>query len=452
MFESSSPAAPVTSSPAVVGGGSIQKFALWIPRQWPREMTVVILFFFIPFVAWCDPGAPLTWQECVRSAARNNPDLLSSVRAVEASRAQYLGSYNGILPKVSLSNSYTDSSSSNLAETKTWQAQGTASLDLIDFGQWASIQSASASFHESQANLEVARATALLNLYKAFAGLLYAQEEVLVDTNIRDTWKLNADMIGLRYKSGSESKGNAMNTNAQFLQAQASLAQASRDVRVAQQELGQAIGMDDYQALVATGTWSVSPAPSPHPDLMALLVKIPQIRAQDAVVELARAAVSTARSTFFPTLSLSYSKGASGGSEFPSDPFWSFAGTVNLPLLAGGLTSTYFANRAALRSFEKAQQDLRSLKNQSLTTLETAWSGYSQAEDQIRVQRAFLEADKQRKAEYDVLYRSGLLPFQEWILVVQEYVNFQTSYLRAEQTLLLAQAQWRFAIGEELGE
>jgi len=67
------------------------------------------------------------------------------------------------------------------------------------------------------------------------------------------------------------------------------------------------------------------------------------------------------------------------------------------------------------------------------------------------VQHAFLEADRQRKAEDDVLYQSGLLSFQEWILVVNEYVNFQTSYLKAEQNLIVTEAQWRFATGGQLG-
>jgi outer membrane protein TolC len=415
--------------------------------RWALSALVVI-----NMATGAEAASPLTWQDCVRLAARNNPDLISSLRAMEASRAQYKGSFNGILPKVSLSNTYTDSSPAGSGESKLWEAQGTASLDLVDFGQWANIQAASASLKQSQATLEVAGTTALLNLYKAFAALLYAQEEVQVTTNIRDIWKMNAQMINLRYKSGSESKGNNMNTQAQFLQAEAGLNQAGRDIQVAQQLLSQVLGMDEFHALVATGTWDVPPVPTPHPDFATMLVKLPQIRAQAAVVEQAQAAIKTAHGTLWPTLSLNYSKGAQGGSEFPSNPFWAFTGAVNYPLFAGGLTSTYYASQAAQRSYEKAQEDLRSLRNQTLTNLENAWSAYAQAQDQIRVQRAFLEADKQRKAEYDVLYRSGLLSFQEWILVVQEYVNFQTSFLRSEQNLILAEAQWRFATGVPLGE
>ena len=68
--------------------------------------------------AAADVQTPLTWQDCVRLAAAKNPQLLSAIRAQEASRAQYKGSYNGIFPHLSLSNSYTDSSASGLPESK----------------------------------------------------------------------------------------------------------------------------------------------------------------------------------------------------------------------------------------------------------------------------------------------------------------------------------------------
>jgi len=177
-------------------------------RLWPIALLLLASRAFAQ-------SAPLTWDDCVRLASRQNPDLLSAVRASEASQATYRGSFNGILPHLALNNSYTDASASRNAilnngttgivttETKLWQAEGVASLDLVDFNQWASIQSASASLHQSQANVKVAASNALLNLYKSFSALLYAQEEVRVNTEIRDTWKTNADMVGLRYKSGS---------------------------------------------------------------------------------------------------------------------------------------------------------------------------------------------------------------------------------------------------------
>ena len=430
-------------------------------RQIP---LLLILLSCCAFHAEADSSAPLSWQDCVRLAARNNPDLLSALQAVESNRAQYKGSWNGVLPHLSLSNSYTDSSSSHSGlltngavgtvstESKLWQLEGVASLDLIDLGQWASIETAAAQLRESQASLKETASNVLLSLYKAFTGVLYAQEEIQVNTHIRDTWRSNAEMISLRYDSGAESKGNKMNTQAQLMQAEMNLLQAGRDVHSAQQQLSQALGLDQFQALVATGAWSTTPVPMPEPDFDQLLVREPPIQLQEAVLDQTRAALKSAHSTIWPTFSLDYAKGTQGGAELPGDPFWTFTGVVNYPLFGGGLTSTYYASQAARRTYEKAQLDLRAIRNQTRTTLETAWSAFAQAHDQVEVQRAFLDAAQQRKEEYDVLYQSGLQSFEEWILVVQDYVNSQMSFLKAEQNLMLAEAQWRFARGEQLGE
>lgn len=409
------------------------------------------------------PGVALTWQDCLRLAASHNPDLQSALHAMEASRAQYYGSYNGVLPHLALSNTYTNRHSSGgsafvngqsgtiSSGSEQWQAQGTASMDLFDPNQWATIQSAGAALRQSQANLELSSATILLNLYKSFAFLLYAQEEIGVASRIQELWNSNAQMISLRYDSGNESKGNKMRTQAELLQAQAGLSQAHRDVLVAQQQLAQALGDEHYTTLAVTGTWTAPTAPTSPPDLDAIISRVPSVRVQQAVLEQTEAAVRAAHSALWPTASLNFTKGFQGGSEFPSDPFWTFTGVLNYPLFAGGPTAAYFSVSAANRNYARASQDLISVRNQARSTLQSAWSGLAQAEDQVRVQRAFLDSAMQRKQEGDVLYQSGRMTFQDWELITTDYVNFQRSFLSAQQTLIAAQGQWRFATGEQLG-
>src|SRR5438552_4570954 len=86
---------------------------------------------------------PLTWEDCVALAAKKNPDLLASIRASEAGRAQYFGSFNAIFPHLSLIHSYSESSNSGSGSGQ-WQAAATASIDLLDAARWADIKSASA--------------------------------------------------------------------------------------------------------------------------------------------------------------------------------------------------------------------------------------------------------------------------------------------------------------------
>lgn len=394
----------------------------------------------------------LTWQDCVRLAAIKNPQLLSAIRAQEASRAQYNGSYNGVFPHLSLSNSYTDSTASGVPESKEWTAQGTASLDLFDPNQWASIQTSAASLRLAQANQLIASSNVLLNLYRAFSTLLYTQEEIGVNKSIRDLWNQNAQMISLRYDSGTESKGNSMQTHAQFLQADLALTQAGRDLLVARQQLAQALGQDDFSVLAVTGTWAAAKAPATPPDFNALVDDLPSVLAQKAVVDQAKASVRAAQSSLYPTLSLNYSRGADGSSEFPSSPFWTFTGLVSYPLFGGGPTATYYAVSAANKNYAKALEDLHATRLQALGSLESSWSGFAQAEDQVRVQRAFLDSAIQRKQESDIMYQNGLMSYQDWQLIMNDYVNFQKSYLSAEQNLISAEGQWRFATGQQLGE
>ena len=143
----------------------------------------------------------LTWQDCVGLAVRGNPTLLAAVQSMEASHSAYKGSFNGILPQLSLANTYTESSSSHIGvgnngvssiisdDSKVWTLSGNASIDLVDFGQWSSIQNALAQYHQSQASLKSAANNTLLSLYQAFAALMYSQEEVDVNALIRDTWR-----------------------------------------------------------------------------------------------------------------------------------------------------------------------------------------------------------------------------------------------------------------------
>src|SRR6185295_3999232 len=54
-----------------------------------------------------EPAAlTLTWDDCVRLAAERNPALVAAEYAKKASRLSYEGSYNGLMPSLSLTNTY----------------------------------------------------------------------------------------------------------------------------------------------------------------------------------------------------------------------------------------------------------------------------------------------------------------------------------------------------------
>src|ERR1700678_2323051 len=57
----------------------------------------------VPATASNVPGTQLTWQDCVRLATRQNPDLQASREAVLNSDAVRMGAYSALYPQISAS-------------------------------------------------------------------------------------------------------------------------------------------------------------------------------------------------------------------------------------------------------------------------------------------------------------------------------------------------------------
>ena len=235
----------------------------------------------------------LTWEQCVVIAKKNNPDLISALRAVEATRAQYKGSFNGVLPNLNLSTAYNDGSFQS--PDSRWTANGSASMNIFNQSTYASIKSASASLDLSESNWQITSSNVLLSLHQAFATLLSAQQQVEVSIGIRDIRNHDADLVTLSYQSGRESKGDMMRANAQLLEANLDVDQSRRDLVAAQQELSHQLGEDHFSAMVTTGTLNISTVPA-RPDSWGPIVdQHPSVRVGEAQLALARASFEASR-------------------------------------------------------------------------------------------------------------------------------------------------------------
>lgn len=401
------------------------------------------------------PAAPaareLAWEDCVAIAAEKNPSLVSSRYAKGASRASYLKSFNGLLPTLSLSNSY--SSSKGSEGRASYSAAASAGLTLFDMGDIASIRSAAAGYSQSEASLRQASANLRYSLRQAFVEAYMAERNVEVARKILEIRGGNAERVALKYQSGKEYKGSMLSAQAQHLRAQAALAAAQRGLRTARRGLDQQLGLDDFAEVAATGTLTAAAPPELPADLSALVDGRPDVLLQEAVIKSQRASVASARSSLWPTLSASYSRTRGGAAEFPSATYgWSAGAVLSLPVFGSGPTSTYFAVQGAQRNLDKAQQDLRAARNAALVDLEESWAAYANAADGLRVAEASRDASRQRNAEAEIRYASGLLSFDNWEVIVSEWVSAEQSALQARSGAVTAQAAWEKALGKALGE
>jgi outer membrane protein TolC len=84
--------------------------------------------------------------------------------------------------------------------------------------------------------------------------------------------------------------------------------------------------------------------------------------------------------------------------------------------------------------------------------MENAWMAYASAIDQVRIQSALLEAARQRNDEADVRYASGLLSYDNWVVIVADRVSTESQAVSALRNAMDAETAWNRALGRALGE
>jgi len=399
------------------------------------------------------PIAPktLTWQDCVALAALKNPALTSADYLLQSARASYYGSYNGLLPNLTLSDGY--ASGNPGGGMPSYTAHYTAAINLFNMSQVANIKAASANYTQTQANLRLASASLRFNLRQAFATAFFADQNVDVSRRILEIQKRNASEVLLRYKGGKEYLGNMMSAESQALQAEATLNAAIRGARTARVGLDQQLGIDEFSEVAVTGTLVAEYPPDLPSQMKDFLSNRPDVAVQEAVVLQQKAAVDSAESSLYPTLGASYSRSRSGPFEFPGPSYgWQAGATLSYPLFGAGLTATYYGVKSSKRALDKSQQDLRTVRDAAVADLENNWAAYSDAIDQEVAADDNLESARQRNKEAVIRYASGLLSFDNWAVIVAAWVAAEQTAISARQAAVVAQAAWEQSLGKALGE
>ena len=402
------------------------------------------------------PTLSLNWSDCVAFAVHNNPSLASADYAQIASKDAYYSTYNGLLPSLTLTNNYSHNNNVNgvsIGAQGLYTAQATASMNIFNMGQVANIRAAKASYSSAMANQRLASATLRANLLTTFANVYFNQVSLDMTRRIAAIQKRNAEEVTLRYESGNEYKGNMMNAKAQSLVADVNVMQAVRSLRSGIKQLDQYLGLDEFQIVEVTGTVVAQTPPDLPAHLRDYLENRPDVALQEAAVQNALASVASSESPLYPSLSINYSRFREGGTEFPDKEYlWSAGATLSYPIFGGGPASTYFNVKSAKNTLLNQESALRATREAAVANLESAWANYANAVDQAVGEQAILESYRQRNEEGQVRYASGLLTFDNWQIIVTQWVSAEQTSINNWQSALTAQAAWEQALGKALGE
>jgi outer membrane protein TolC len=396
------------------------------------------------------PGTQLRWEDCVRLATKQNPDLQASREAVLNSDAVRMGAYSALYPQISASFGDTRGyQGANLISPSNYSTSYGEQISISQmifngFATKGNIDQARAQLNLAFANLNGEKASLSFNLKVAFAQLLYAQKLVKISQNVIDIRQSNARLVKLLYEGGSEDRGNMQLSQANLDQAFYSSDQAIRTRDLSGVQLGVYVGQDLPAPVLAEGELQTDVLPA-QPDFKTLALLTPSYFQHKAQVDAAAAGITIADSGWYPTVAAAASANRTDV-HFPlKNHGWSAGFTVSYPIFQGG--ATYFDVKAASASLRQALDNLRSGTNDAALTLAQMFKNMVDAEDNVRIQKELLEATSLRYKIAEADYRNGLMTFQDFNSITDDYVGQQQSLLSAQLSAVVAEASWEEARG-----
>ena len=391
----------------------------------------------------------LTWEDCVNEALRNHPDLVSAREKVNQAKADKGITQSAILPQITSQLSGKRSKTTTRDTTDTYSYSITGEQLLFDgFKTATDVAAESKTITAQEYNYAVVSSNIRLNLRVAFATILRAQKLISLTEEIAERREQNLELVQLRYEAGREHKGALLTAQADLAQATFEVAQAERNLSLAQRELTKELGREKKLLIEVKGTFDIKQVNRKKPNFESLADTTPLLKELIAKKEAIQLDYKSAQADFFPQVYLNASMGKTASNWPPQDDEWSAGVTVSFPLFEGG--SRIAEVSKAKSQLKQAKADERSGRDSVILTLEETWKNFQDAIDTVSVKRKFLEAAQERAKIASVQYSQGLITFNDWIIIEDNLVNAKKAYLDTQADLLVAEANWIQAKGGTL--
>jgi outer membrane protein TolC len=430
-----------------------------------RKASVTLTIILFLSVSWISAKAEeaLTWQDCLKEAAKNHPDLIAAEEVVKQSEASKKITASALYPQINANlNASTAKTASSGSGSSSSGPSGTGSStsDSYSYGLTGTqlifdgiktinnVNAAGENIKASKQNFRFTSATVRFRLRSAFVNLLTAQESLRIAEDIYAIRRGNLELITLRYESGLEHRGALLTAEADLAAADYGVAQAKRSIEVGQGQLTKELGRSQLLPIRANGDFQVLDTAKERPDFGALAKDNPSLQQIIAQKNAAMFGVRAAYANFSPTLSGQAGANQSDNHWSPNKDQWNLGLTLSMPIFEGGLRIAQVAQAKAL--LYQLQENERSSRDGIIFTLEQAWAALQNAMDNVGVQEKNLIATTERSKIAQAQYSTGFISFDNWTIIEDNLVKAKKAFLDVQSGALLAEANWIQAKGETL--
>jgi outer membrane protein len=405
---------------------------------------------------------PITLDEAVQLAQRNAPLAVQSRGQLRSSDATVRGAYAAFLPDVNLNMSRaweggtrTVQAGRPVDDEGPWSSSAGASMSiqLFDGGsRFYELRRARAQQDAAEANDIDQRFQIALDVKQAYYdGLAARESEAAARTQLEEAQQQMRTATA-RMAAGAATKSDSLRTVIQIGNAQLALITAQNALRTAEATLTRLVATP-FPVTPAEDTLSPQSISMDSTSLEQLALDGPAIREAAAQWQVARASQKAARSAYFPSISMSYSRGSNGddlGYGW-NDPFRYSSNlrfTASYPLFnrlnreeQRVSADVQEANSAA--ALRDAQFAARQQLSQFLGALRTA-------EARIAIQSASVAAAEEDVRVQQQRYAVGASRLLDLLTSQTELNNARAALIQARYDYRIAKAQLEALVGRAL--
>lgn len=405
-------------------------------RENPQQQTQAASYADLP---WWQVFQDPQLQELIRTALKQNYDLLIATERINQARAEVAVTRSSLFPQVQTTADFSGGREGNFQTKSNFlNLTADAAFQLDFFGK---LRRATEAARAQLLATEDARQTVILTLVSDVASDYFALLDLDLQLQItHETVKTQEDSVKLttfRVEHG-------VATKLDVLQAQQTLDTANAQIptlelQIAQEENAISILLGNYPQSVSRGRPLVEqPLPPDVPPGLpsALLARRPDIREAEQILVAANAEIGVAKAQFFPQISLTGSGGGAFGrsslfSSLMSSQFgiWSYGANVSQPIFTGGALKGNL--KSAESQYQQALLAYRQAIQRAFGDVSDALIGYQKLHE-VRLRQQDSVADLQESVRLSNLrYTGGTTTYLE-------VLDGQRSLFSAEITLALA--------------
>lgn len=427
-----------------------------------KSLALIVIMMTGFFSAGSMAQDVLTWKDCVLEAAKNSPELQSAEKNVYSYEDQSKGSHSNFLPQVAGGVNYNygsglsnfsgtagDTLSTSTERRASYSASITVNQNLFDgFHDAAFAAGARANLKQARANLDTVKAKVSYDLKSAFANVVYSQRLIKLAKDTIQRRQDNLSLVELLFEGGRENKGSVLLSAAHLKQAVYDSKTAADSLKINTSSLAKVMGREPNENIRIDGDIPIHTPPDHQISTAEIVPETPSYIAAVGKTQAADASVKIAQSAFFPKMDLSGVAGRQGNELNLSEANnrWLITWGLNVPLFNGA--RDYYATRSAKENYAAARFNQSNTGNTVAVTLEQTLTSYKEAEEKVDVDRSFLEAAKVREEIARAKYENGLLSFEDFDIIENEYINREKIFIQSQRDRVIAEAAWEQAQGK----